>query len=358
MPIRSHLLAAIFNWASSSVREQRAAKEGEVDDERGRRGRRRKEGEGEIDEEKSASIMLMPLLFLGETAYNSEVALLKRLLARAHETNGKKRLRAAPSADRAARAPAARMDFGGPRYKMDAEEGEVADVPFEVRFSLGNVISVSGAVLFVFCIGKFLLNNGESDVVSTFGFVYAIPALVGGLALKYAELPPVPFDTSPAAEAKRESIGTTIQKKIVSDATRFTYGDAHMEDPLRALKLAPRGMGVPDLKAMSETVTPEGQYCLTMRFFAPNTPYRVWKDRGPRFSRFFGPNVRATLKKYDPARRLVELSLITVADGESDEPLELLEDGSYVPILTAAEEEKAAQAAQDSSSKGDAAVAA
>merc|ERR1719453_1740155 len=83
-----------------------------------------------------------------------------------------------------ARATTPRLDFGGPQYKMDAKEGEVADVPFEIRFSLGNLISVLGVVLFVFCIGKFLLNSGESDVISTFGFVYAIPALVGGLALK------------------------------------------------------------------------------------------------------------------------------------------------------------------------------
>merc|ERR1719201_807039 len=202
-----------------------------------------------------------------------------------------------------ARAAAPRADFGSfgrPNYKNDAEAGEVADVPFEVRFSIGNLVSISGAVLFVFCIGKFLLNNGESDLVSTIGFVYAIPALVGGLALKYAELPPVKFATSAAAEAKRMSTGTAILKKIVSDATRYTYGDAHMEDPLRALKLCPSGMGPPELVKMRESVTPDGQYCLTMRFFAPNTPYRVWKDRGPRFSRFFGPGVRATLKKYDP----------------------------------------------------------
>jgi len=228
---------------------------------------------------------------------------------------------------------------------MDAEEGEVADVPFEVRFSIGNVVSLSGAVLFVFCIGKFLLNNGESDVISTFGFVYAIPALVGGLALKYAELPPVNLDTSPAAEALRPKKATTIQSKILSDATRFTYGDAHMEDPLKALKLAPRGMGPPTLMNLAEAVTPEGQYALTMRFFAPNTPYRVWKDRAPRYARFFGPNVRATLKKYDPSKRLVELSLITTEEGESQEPLELLEDGSYVPILTAAEEADQQEAA-------------
>ena len=104
-------------------------------------------------------------------------------------------------------------------YKLDAKPGEVAEVPFEIRLSLGNGVTLSGAVLFVFCIGKFLLNNGESDVVSILGFVYAIPALVGGLALKYAELPPVPFDTSPEAEAKREALGTTIQKQTTMAIT-------------------------------------------------------------------------------------------------------------------------------------------
>ena len=141
-----------------------------------------------------------------------------------------------------------------------------------MRFSIGNLVSISGAVLFVFCIAKFLLNNGESDVISTFGFVYAIPALVGGLALKYAELPPVNLDTTPAAEAMRGRKASTIQTKILSDATRFTYGDAHMEDPLKALKLAPRGMGPPTLVNLAEAVTPSGEYSLTMRFFAPNTP--------------------------------------------------------------------------------------
>jgi len=241
------------------------------------------------------------------------------------------------------RAADVRLDFGGfgkgVPVKDDAKVGEVAEVPFEVRFSIGNLVSGSGLALFVFCIGKFLLNNGESDVISTFGFVYAIPALVGGLALKYAELPPVNLDTSAAAEAARAAKATTIQAKILSDATRFTYGDAHMEDPLKALKLAPRGMGPPELINLAESVTDKGEYCMTMRFFAPNTPYRVWKDRAPRYSRFFGPNVRATLKKYDAAKRQVELSLITCPEGESDEPLELLADGSYVPIKTAAEEE-------------------
>merc|ERR1711972_1309770 len=116
-----------------------------------------------------------------------------------------------------------------------------------------------------------------------------------------------------------------------------------MEDPLKALKLAPRGMGPPELKSMKEYVTPEGKYALAMRFFSPNTPYRVWKDRAPRYSRFFGPGVRAELKLVNVEKKLVELSLITVVEGESDEPLEVMADGTRQPVQTAAAEE--AQAA-------------
>jgi len=245
------------------------------------------------------------------------------------------------------RAQTAVMDFGGPRYKTDATPGEVANVPFEIRFSIGNVISVSGAILFVYSLLSFLLNNGRADVVQTLGFVYAIPALVGGLALKYAELPPVPITTTPEAERLRESKATDIQSKIFSDATRFTYGDAHMEDPLKALKLAPRGMAPPELRSMSESVTPEGGYALSMLFFAPNTPYRVWQDRAPRLARFFGPGVRAELRKVSVEERLVEMTLITLEKGMSDEPLERLEDGSLAPVLTAAQEEQAKEDAAE-----------
>lgn len=223
--------------------------------------------------------------------------------------------------------------------------GLVTEVPFEIRFSIGNVITASGFTLLFYCIVSYLFSNGQADLVQTLGFVYAIPALVGGLALKYAELPPVPFDSTPQAEALREQKGTKIQKKILSDATRFTYGDAHMEEPLKALKLAPRGMGPPILKAMRETISPTGGYHLGMTFFAPNTPYRVWKDRAPRYARFFGPNVRAELRKVSTEDRLVELSLITVDEGESIEPLEQTDDGSLIPILTAAEEAETATAA-------------
>jgi hypothetical protein len=205
-------------------------------------------------------------------------------------------------------------------------------VPFEVRFSLGNLITGSGLALLVYSVVAFLLNNGESSLVQTLGFVYGIPASLGGAALKYAELPPVPVDTTPQATAARESKATKVQSKIFSDATRFCYGDAHMEEPLKALKFAPPGRGPPELRQFTESVTPEGEYAMGMTFFAPYCPYTVWKQRGKKYATFFGPNIRAELRKVSSEKRLVELTLVTVADGESTEPQERLADNSLIPL--------------------------
>ena len=205
-------------------------------------------------------------------------------------------------------------------------------VPFEIRFSLGNLITGSGLTLLIYSVVAFLLNNGESSLVQTLGFVYGIPASLGGAALKYAELPPVPIDTTPQATAAREKLATKVQAKIFSDATRFCYGDAHMEEPLKALKFAPPGRGPPELRQFTESVSPEGGYAMGMTFFAPYTPYTVWKTRGKKYAGFFGPNIRAELRKVSSEKRLVELTLITTKDGESTEPQERLADGSLIPL--------------------------
>ena len=205
-------------------------------------------------------------------------------------------------------------------------------VPFEIRFSLGNLITGSGLTLLIYSVVAFLLNNGESSLVQTLGFVYGIPASLGGAALKYAELPPVPINTTPQATAAREAKATKVQAKIFSDATRFCYGDAHMEEPLKALKFAPPGRGPPELRAFTESVSPEGGYAMGMTFFAPYTPYTVWKQRAKKYAVFFGPNIRAELRKVSSEKRLVELTLITTKDGESTEPQERLADGSLIPL--------------------------
>ena len=45
-------------------------------------------------------------------------------------------------------------------------------------------------------------------------------------------------------------------------------------------------------------------------------------------------------------KKLVELSLITIDEGEDDTPLEVLKDGTRQPVQTAAAEEAAAAARQ------------
>jgi|TARA_B110001469_G_scaffold83487_1_gene78980 hypothetical protein len=218
------------------------------------------------------------------------------------------------------------------------------EVPFEVRFSLGNLITGSGLTLLIYSVVAFLLNNGESSLVQTLGFVYGIPASLGGAALKYAELPPVPVATTPQATAAREKLATKVQAKIFSDATRFCYGDAHMEEPLKALKFAPPGRGPPELRQFTESVSPEGGYAMGMTFFAPYTPYTVWKARGKKYAGFFGPNIRAELRKVSSEKRLVELTLITTKDGESTEPQERLADGTLIPLTIEVPDVKAEEA--------------
>mmetsp|Transcript_46187 Transcript_46187/g.86445 ORF Transcript_46187/g.86445 Transcript_46187/m.86445 type:complete len:324 (+) Transcript_46187:69-1040(+) len=236
---------------------------------------------------------------------------------------------------------------------MQMQEAEVVEkeVPFEIRWSIGNVVSVTGAIFFTYSIGSFLLQSGENQLVQTLGFVYSIPALVGGLALKYAELPPVPLESTPEAEALREVKGSKIQKKIVKDMTRFTYGDAHMEDPLRFLKLAPSGRGVPQICNLKEAVTKDGRYSLTMRFKSPDTPYRIWKDRSPRYARFFGPGVRAQLKIYSKKDQQVELTLISCDEDEDMTALEELPDGTLARIVTSAEKYAAEEEAKRNAPK-------
>lgn len=154
-------------------------------------------------------------------------------------------------------------------------------VPFEIRgFSLATLfLGASGALTVSSFIGFFLL-DGASE--TSLGFVYGLPGLLLGLALKYAELEPVPFDTTPGMESEREAKATDTMKEIIKDVTRHRYGDeAHLEEALRALKLIPRGEGPPEMIGMSEALNEKGEYCLGLKFSSNKTPYKSWLESGP-----------------------------------------------------------------------------
>lgn len=216
------------------------------------------------------------------------------------------------------------------------EKEMLKEVPFEIRtvagiFSLGDVVAYSGGAALLYSLATYFANQGESNVLQIITFVYGIPATVGGLALKYSEIAPVEFKSSPAVEAVRNSKANENMLKIVNECTRWKYGEDHLYEALIALKLG-TDLGTPTMKLLTESVTESGEYKLTMVFESINIPFKSWKERGARLGRFFGPNCRSELRVADNAKRLVEMSLITVAEGEDSRPREILDDGSSVPI--------------------------
>merc|ERR1712146_755757 len=111
----------------------------------------------------------------------------------------------------------------------------------------------------------------DNSAESSLGFVYGVPGLLLGLALRYAQLEPCPVETTDQAIAARESLSTETLQKVYKDVTRHRYGDeAHMEEALRALRLVASGRGPPTLIKMRESIEtdPAGssQYSLAMIF--------------------------------------------------------------------------------------------
>jgi len=226
------------------------------------------------------------------------------------------------------RAPRFPSQGRGLAVRMGPAQGELTPaekVPFEIRgFSLAWLFIGAGAALTLYSFGIFFLTEGGSE--TAIGFVYGIPGLLLGLALKYAELEPVPLESQGGAAEARDGRATDTMLKIIKDVTRHRYGDeAHLEEAIRALKLIPRGEGPPELVGLTEAVV-GGEYSLAMKFFSNKTPYNTWVERGAKYPVFFGPGVRAELTKLSSEERLVELKLITVPEGTAGDFAEINTD--------------------------------
>jgi hypothetical protein len=190
-------------------------------------------------------------------------------------------------------------------------DAPVREVPFEIRgFSLANVGLGLGISITLVSLSSYLNSSGTASATSL-GFVYGVPILLIGCALKYAELQPVPLASTPDARALRDSAATDIQKKIVSDVTRHRYGDeAHLSAAMSALGLVPRGAACPALLSAAERDR-DGKYVLALEFYSVETPYKDWEERVERMERFFGPDVTVEIEKLDGEKRLVELRLVS-----------------------------------------------
>lgn len=186
--------------------------------------------------------------------------------------------------------------------------------PFEIRgFSLANVFLGIGGIVTVSSFSTYLSTSGTASA-SSLGFVYGVPILLVGCALKYAELQPVRVDSDDNAKAVRVAKGTKVQQQIYKDITRHRYGDeAHLSEALSSLELIPRGEACPVLEYGVEREV-DGEYEIELVFYSVATPFRTWKDRIERCERFFGPGVQVIINKIDAEKRLVGMAIRSVSN--------------------------------------------
>ncbi|KAA0039379.1 thylakoid membrane protein [Cucumis melo var. makuwa] len=150
-----------------------------------------------------------------------------------------------------------------------------------------------------------------SAIMLTYGF----PLAIIGMALKYAELKPVPCLTYLDAQKLRETCATPILKQVRDDVIRFRYGDEqHLDEALKRIFQYGLAGGIPRrsapiLESIREEVTEDGKYCLVLVFEAKALTLSDFEQRQAKFASFFGPGITAEVGKGE--NDLYEVRLIS-----------------------------------------------
>jgi len=195
--------------------------------------------------------------------------------------------------------------------------GDLEDVvPVELRgFPLPPIFTGLGLLLLGLSGYDYLSGASGLGGIGSFIIIYAVPCILIGISLFYAELQPVPVTTSPGAEGLFDEKATATLKKVKSDVTRHRYGDdAHLDSSLRVLGLAPQGGGKwPKLVNLKEEKGPSGELEFTLYFESKDVPYTRWSEPNKlkSFDRYFGPGVWAQVYKEDAEKRIAALKLTT-----------------------------------------------
>jgi len=143
------------------------------------------------------------------------------------------------------------------------------------------------------------------------GFFYGIPLLLGGMALKAAELKPVPIEppTSPDILALRDDQATDTLNQVRKDVTRYRYGQkAHLDTALEFLGLSPTDEERPELGELREE-SRDGAYTLVLSFFSPLIPLKTWQAKQPKLETFFGPRLTAEVSEHPTYEDVIEVAL-------------------------------------------------
>ena len=173
--------------------------------------------------------------------------------------------------------------------------------------SLASLGLILGGILTIIGFIAYATGNATLNLA---GLFYGIPVLLGGLALKAAELKPISFSqpTSPEVLALREKQATPTQIQIRQDVTRYRYGQkAHLDDSLARLGLSPTDEERPILIGLRE-VEIDGNYALILEFDSSLISLETWQEKQEKIEKFFGPGIVAKIEQ--PAENLIDIALI------------------------------------------------
>ncbi|ESA34836.1 membrane protein [Leptolyngbya sp. Heron Island J] len=178
------------------------------------------------------------------------------------------------------------------------------------KIPLGGVLLSVGSILTI--IG-FVAYFRDMATLNLAGFFYGIPILLGGAALRAAELEPVPY-TQPSSDTVielRDKTATQTQNQVRKDVTRYRYGqEAHLDLALERLGLSPNDKQRPILSGLREELR-DGAYALVLEFDSPYMPLETWQEKHAKIETFFGPNIRAEIDALPDDQ--LELALITAS---------------------------------------------
>ncbi|MGB3514295.1 MAG: DUF2854 domain-containing protein [Microcoleaceae cyanobacterium] len=181
------------------------------------------------------------------------------------------------------------------------------------KISLATVGLILGGIISVIGTAAYFTNNPTLNLA---GFFYGIPLLLGGLALKAAELEPVAF-TQPTTQeivALREQQATPTQNQLRKDVTRYRYGQkVHLEESLARLGFSPIDEQRPIMRGLRE-IAINGAYTLVLEFDSRSIPLDTWKQKQDKMSSFFGPGLKAEVSQ--PSEGKIDLALITTPEAE------------------------------------------
>ena len=170
-----------------------------------------------------------------------------------------------------------------------------------VGLTVGSILTVLG----------FIAYGTGNSTLNLAGFFYGIPILLGGFALKAAELKPIPFAQETPAEviSLRESKATPTQNQVRLDVTRYRYGqEAHLDEVLERLGLSPSDDQRPILTQIKEEDW-DDHYALILYFDSPLVSFETWQEKQEKITKFFGPNITTKISLKDESQ--IELALVS-----------------------------------------------